>query len=165
MKTEEQMKNYVPTENLMPADQIDAHTKPGYVAVPTKESSKMAVLDKWRPCPRCGVKSSLRSWDAKRQLMVYHCEGCGQVITYTWLEYVVLRLTGTLRWDENKELILPEGITADSLTVPEDPNSLSWEDLETLKEYAGITDTTSSTETDTSGYVPNEPEDDFEPEE
>ena len=36
MLTEVQKKNYVPMENLMPSEQIDAHTKPGYIALKVK---------------------------------------------------------------------------------------------------------------------------------
>ena len=143
MLTEVQKKNYVPTENLMPSEQIDAHTKPGYIAlkvkavgntyVPTADG-KMYVRDVVMPCPRCGVKSSLRSWDSRRALMFYHCEGCGNDLALTWTEHVVMKLTGKLRWTKSgggeKVLTVPENFT--NFTPPEDPNSTTWDSVAAL---------------------------------
>lgn len=131
MLTEVQKKNYVPTENLMPSEQIDAHTKPGYFALKTNADGKMYVRDVVMPCPRCGVKSSLRSWDTRRSLMIYHCEGCGNDLALTWTEHVIMKLTGKLRWSSKGVLSVPEEYK--NLTPPEDPNSTTWNDVETLK--------------------------------
>ena len=137
MLTEVQKKNYVATENLMPSEQIIAHTKPGYIAVKHNNTNgDMYVRDVVMPCPRCGVKSSIRSWDTRRSLMVYHCEGCGNDLTLTWTEHVVMKLTGKLRWTKNElgKKVLDVPVTFTNLTPPEDPNSTTWDGVAALKE-------------------------------
>ena len=153
MLTEVQKKNYVPTENLMPSEQIDAHTKPGYFALKTNADGKMYVRDVVMPCPRCGVKSSLRSWDTRRSLMIYHCEGCGNDLALTWTEHVIMKLTGKLRFDSKGKLTPPEEYK--NLTPPEDPNSTEWNDVKALEKLVttepSSTPSSNPSETETAG--------------
>jgi hypothetical protein len=102
------------------------------------KSTEFSVTDEL-PCPVCACRSTERSWDADRSMMVYHCTCCGADTGLTWEEVVVLRATGTVTYDENDEVIVPETISEDLLTAPENPDLPCFGTLEAMEAtYAAI---------------------------
>ena len=71
----------------------------------------------------------LRSWDPRRNVFLFHCEGCGIDLALTWEEVVVQRVTGKLRYTEGV-LDVPDDLEIPDL--PEDPNALTWESIKVL---------------------------------
>ena len=126
------------------------------------KSTEFSVTDELA-CPVCACRSTERSWDADRSMMVYHCTCCGADTGLTWEEVVVLRATGTVTYDENDEVIVPETISEDLLTAPENPDLPCFGTLEAMEAtYAAIaeeagTGTIIGTGEGASGGIPNPP--------
>jgi hypothetical protein len=126
------------------------------------KSTEFSVTDEL-PCPVCACRSTERSWDADRSMMVYHCTCCGADTGLTWEEVVVLRATGTVTYDENDEVIVPETISEDLLTAPENPDLPCFGTLEAMEAtYAAIaeeggTETIIGTGEGVSGGIPDNP--------
>lgn len=106
------------------------------------KSTEFSVTDELA-CPVCACRSTERSWDADRSMMVYHCTCCGADTGLTWEEVVVLRATGTVTYDENDEVIVPETISEDLLTAPDNPDLPCFGTLEAMEAtYAAIAEET-----------------------
>lgn len=126
------------------------------------KSTEFSVTDELA-CPICACRSTERSWDADRSMMVYHCTCCGADTGLTWEEVVVLRATGTVTYDENDEVIVPETISEDLLTAPDNPDLPCFGTLEAMTAtYAAIaeeegTGSIIGTGEGASGGIPNPP--------
>lgn len=82
-------------------------------------------------CPQCGGNIQYRDWDDEHEAFCYHCTWCGHDTKMTWDAVAVLRATGSVKFDENKDPIVPDGVTVPP--IPSDPNNDEYEDWDAMK--------------------------------
>lgn len=82
-------------------------------------------------CPQCGGNVHYRDWDSSHESFVYHCTWCGHDTQMTWDAVAVLRATGSVKFDENKDPIIPDNVTVPPM--PLDPNNDEYEDWNVMK--------------------------------